>query len=125
MAWEIPRETKGWIVTTTYEDATLFMRVISWGNMIGLDDALEAIFGKDPTEMSMQDRSVRTVLSFGETAGALVKHGVLNQDLFCDVFWVDGIWARVGAHALAAREQENEPTLYENFEALVKVKDRS
>jgi hypothetical protein len=109
-------------MTTTYEEATLFMSVMNWGTLLGIDDALAAIFSPDSGELSMDDPNVRKVLSFAETAGALVKHGVLNVDLLRDVFWIDGIWARVSAHALAAREHEGEPTLYENFEALVKVR---
>jgi hypothetical protein len=57
-------------------------------------------------------------LFFGETVGALVKHGVLNRDLLLDVFWVDGIWAKVGPSALRAREIAGEARLYENFESL-------
>jgi hypothetical protein len=44
---------------------------------------------------------------------------VLDRDLIRDIYWFDGIWERVKFHALAAREEENEPSLYENFELLV------
>jgi hypothetical protein len=56
--------------------------------------------------------------------GALVKHNVLDRDLIRDVYWFDGLWTRVSPHAVAAREQENEPSLYENFEALVTVTEK-
>ncbi len=56
---------------------------------------------------------------FGETIGALVKHGVLNRDLVLDIFWADGVWALVGPSALRARASAGDPRLYENFEALV------
>jgi hypothetical protein len=106
-------------MTTTYEDATLFMSVLNWTTLSGLDDALAEIFRPNAGELPMDDANVRKALAFGETIGALVKHGMLNEALLRDVFWFDGIWARVSTHALAARAEENEPALYENFEALV------
>jgi hypothetical protein len=96
------------------------IQIMRWATEMGLDDALEFIFSGsfDPTA-EPPDRSVRTVLAFGETIGALIKHGALDQALVQDVFWFDGMWDRVGHHALAARAQEGEPALYEHFEALV------
>ena len=44
---------------------------------------------------------------------------LLDRDLLGDIFWLDGMWSKVGSHALKAREHEQEPRLYENFEALV------
>jgi hypothetical protein len=70
----------------------------------------------------MEDPNVRRILFFGEAVGALVKHHVLDLGLVRDVYWFDGLWSRVAHHALAAREEENEPSLYENFEALVSKK---
>jgi hypothetical protein len=54
----------------------------------------------------------------------VVKHNVLDLALVRDVYWFDGLWARVSPHALAAREHENEPSLYENFELLVSKKSQ-
>jgi hypothetical protein len=105
-------------MTATHEDAIVLMELMKWGTAMGLDDAMANLFKKEPETMSMDDPDVRTALAFGETVGALVKHGVLDFGLVSDVFWIDGTWAKVSAHALAARTQENEPALYENFEAL-------
>jgi hypothetical protein len=58
------------------------------------------------------------VLLYGETLGTLVKHDVLDRALITDLWWVPGIWARVRPAVLLTRERDNEPKLYENFEAL-------
>jgi hypothetical protein len=103
------------------EDAALMVQLMRWGTEMGLDESLRVIFGPgwDPETASMEDPAVERVLSFGETAGALVKHGLLARELLVDIFWIDGMWSKVGPHALKAREHEGEPSLYENFEALV------
>jgi hypothetical protein len=108
-------------MTATHEDAMLLMQLMRWGTELGLDDAMNTIFSEefDPAQASMADPSVRIVLGFGETVGALVKHHLLDLALARDILWFDGMWEKVGAHALAARAHENEPMLYENFEALV------
>jgi len=106
------------------EDAALMIQLMRWGTEMGLDESLRVIFGPnfDPENASMEDPAVEKVLSFGETVGAFVKHGLLDKDLLADIFWIDGMWSKVGHHALAAREHEGEPSLYENFEALALAK---
>jgi hypothetical protein len=108
-------------MVATYDDANLLIQTMRWGTEMGLDDAMAAIFdeGFDPETAPMDNPSVRIVLSYGETVGALVKNDVLNRDLLLDIFWADGIWPRVSRHALAAREQAGDARLYEHFEALV------
>jgi hypothetical protein len=108
-------------MVATREDAALMVQLMRWGSEMGLDDSLRVIFGPgfDPATASMEDPAVAKVLTFGETVGAFVKHGLLDKDLLVDIFWIDGIWSKVGQHALKAREHEGEPRLYENFEALV------
>jgi hypothetical protein len=99
------------------------LQLMQWGAETGLDEAMAEIFspGFDPATASMENASVRKVLYFGETVGALVKHDLIDLGLLRDVLWFDGMWTQVGPHALAAREQANEPTLYENFEALISM----
>jgi hypothetical protein len=107
----------------TYEDAQLVVQLMQWETAMGVDDALAVLFMEsfDPETAAIDDRNVRTVLTFGETVGALVKHHLLDRDLIRDVFWFDGIWERVKHHALHARNESGEASLYENFEALVSV----
>ena len=33
---------------------------------------------------------------FGKTVGTLVKQDLLNHDLVYDLWWVEGVWSRVG-----------------------------
>jgi hypothetical protein len=107
-------------MVATYEDAALVVQIVRWGTEMGLDDAAHAIFadGFDPEAASTDHAAVRKMLTFGETVGTLVKHGVLNRDLVQDLWWVDGSWGRVGPAARRERERLGEPRLYENFEAL-------
>ncbi len=109
----------------TYDDANLVMQIVRWSTEMGLDGAMKEIFseGYDANDKSPEDEAVRTVLAFGETVGTLVKHGVLDWDLLSDLFWIDGMWKQVAAHAAGLRERHNEPRLYEHFEALA-VRDR-
>jgi len=108
--------------SATHQDAMLMMQFLRWGTEMGLDDALRAIFSEDfdPEKEVMESPVVATVLTFGEAVATMVKHGLLDRGLLVDLLWVEGIWARVEPHARRARDQENEPRLYENFEALVK-----
>jgi len=112
-------------MAATYEDAGLLVQLLRLDAEMGLDDAMSAVFSPtfDPETASMEDPNVRKILFFGEAVGALVKHNVLDLALIRDVYWFDGLWANVSSHALAARAEENEPSLYENFEALVSKKN--
>jgi hypothetical protein len=87
---------------------------------MGLDEAMQEIFsdGYDPNDTSSEDEAVRKVLAFGETVGTLVKHGLLDWDLLSDLYWIDGMWKKVEAHAVALRERLGEPRIYEHFESL-------
>ncbi len=109
----------------TYEDASVLLQLLQWGATSGLEDALRRVFDPafavhpDP-DASGGDPAVGVALTFFETAGALVKHGVLDIDLLHDTYWVAGVWSRVSAYALAMRAHASEPRLYENFEALAR-----
>jgi hypothetical protein len=109
------------IMVATYEDAGLLVQLLRLDSAMGLESAMAAVFSEsfDAEKAAPDDPNVRKILFFGEAVGALVKHNVLNRDLIRDVYWFDGLWSRVGPHALSAREHENEPSLYENFELLV------
>ena len=107
-------------MAATYEDAQLVVQLVRWGSEMHLEDAVAELFGDDfnPDSASVELHSVRRVLMFGETVGTLVKQGVLDRDLVLDLWWVQGIWARVGPAALRQRAKLGEPRLYENIEAL-------
>jgi Domain of unknown function (DUF4760) len=98
----------------------LVVQLTRWSTEMGLDDAMKDIFadGFNAGDGSSDNESVRKVLNFGETVGSLVKHNVLDWDLLSDLFWIDGMWRQVEAHARYSRERTGEPRLYEHFESL-------
>jgi len=104
----------------TYDDAKLAVQLLSWGSQLGVLEAVSAVWAADydPESATSDDPSVRALLMFGETIGTLVKQDVLDRGLVHDLWWVEGIWSKVGPPALRQREQVGEPRLYENFEAL-------
>jgi hypothetical protein len=108
-------------MVATYDDAGLLVQLMRWGTEMNLEEGFTTIFSEefDPDASDRNDPGVGKVLLFGETVGALVKHGVLNRELVLDVFWADGIWAKVGPSALRVRERAGDQRLYENFESLV------
>ena len=104
----------------TYEDGNLVMQIVSWGTEMGLPDAVMTVLGDDfdPETATTNDSSVQKVLSFGEVVGTLVNQGVLDRGLVLDMWWMAGLWARVGPAAQRQREHLGEPRLSENFEKL-------
>jgi hypothetical protein len=107
-------------MAATQEDAALVMQLLQWGTAMGLEEAATALFAGafDPEAASAGDAPVTTMLAFGETVATFVKHDVLDEGLARDLWWLDGVWGRVGPAARRERERLAEPRLYENFEAL-------
>lgn len=104
----------------TYDDAALVVQLVRWETEMGLPESVSAIISDsyDPESAAADDPHVRSVLHFGETVGTLVKHGVLDKGLVLDLWWIEGLWSRVGPPARRGRERAGEPRLFENFEAL-------
>jgi hypothetical protein len=107
-------------VPATYEDANLIVQLLRWGTDLRLPEAVSAVMADsyDVDSATSDDPAVRSLLLFGETIGTLVKQDVLDRGLVFDLWWVEGIWNKVGPPALRFRERVGEPRLYENFEAL-------
>ena len=104
----------------TYDDANLVMQLVRWATDIHLRDAVIAVFADefDPEKANAEDPSVGTILNFGEVVGTLVNQNVLDRDLVLDMWWVQGLWARVAPAAQQQRDRMGEPRLSENFEKL-------
>ena len=105
----------------TREDAQLLIEIARWGTALGIEEVMPALFDEtfDPDTADAQiDKPVRTMLTFGESIGTLVKHDLLSAELVHDWLWIEGMWSRVGPAARRQRERFGEPRLYENFEAL-------
>lgn len=107
----------------TYDDANLVMQIVRWSTELGLPEALLGVLSNefDPGTASTADLSVQKVLNFGEVVGTLVKQGVLDRGLVMDMWWMEGLWSRVGPAAQRQRQQLGERRLWENFEKLTNV----
>ena len=81
------------------------------------------IFDEDfePEAASAGDEAICTVLTFGETAGTLVKNVLCDRDICLEWLWAEGMWERVEPAARQARERFGSDLLYENFEALAQT----
>jgi hypothetical protein len=107
----------------TYDDANLVMQIVRWSTELGLPEALLGLLSDqfDPETASTADLSVQKVLNFGEVVGTLVNQGVLDRGLVMDMWWIEGLWARVGPVARRQRAHLGEPRLWENFEKLARA----
>lgn len=107
------------------KDAELVVQLLQWGTAMGLEEAAHAVFddGFDPETASADDELVSRVLTYGEAVGTLTKNGLLDTELVLDLWWVSGLWSRVGPAGLRLREKYGVPELYENFEALARKQD--
>jgi hypothetical protein len=104
----------------TYDDANLMVQLLRWGADIDLPNAIAQVLSDDFDADTADGDSpaVRTVLSFMETVGTFVNQGVLDRGLVDDLFWLEGIWSRLGTAAIKQREHLGEPRLFENIEKL-------
>jgi hypothetical protein len=117
----------------TYEDARLLVEMVkltqdekfakarSWYFANLPEDPpmkLEEFENKFP-EGSEGNEAFSLVSSHFETAGVLVKHGVLNEDLYFDRYFVEPYWDRA---KVIVREQRGKwhPAIAENFEWLAR-----
>ena len=62
---------------------------------------------------------VGDVLSFFETAGVLVSHGLLNENLFFDASGIEFVWKKV-EHIIPAWQKADDPAIWENAVWLAK-----
>jgi hypothetical protein len=97
----------------TYDDANLVVQLLRWGAEMDLPSAMGQVVSDDYDSdvANANDPAVRTLCTF-------VKQGILDRGLVEDLWWIEGLWARVGPAAIRERKKMGEPRLYENFEAL-------
>lgn len=67
---------------------------------------------------SPDSEDVRTFLMSLETTAAFVRHGVLNEALVLDLFWMAGHWSRAEKIVKGWRKRLGSPGLYEHLEWL-------
>jgi len=64
------------------------------------------------------------VCLFCELAGVMVKHNLINHDLFFDVFLLGLYWQKAKSIIYGMRSDLQEPYLFENFELLYEMEQR-
>ncbi len=64
-------------------------------------------------ENSKEFAHVSDVLVGFETAGVLVSHGLLNENLYFDASGIEFVWKKVG-HLIPEMQKETSPALWEN-----------
>jgi hypothetical protein len=67
-----------------------------------------------------QFEQARMIFGFFENVGTLVKRGIIDADLLCDLWSpiIIGSWQRLSSWALSSRTAHRNEGLYENFEYL-------
>ena len=55
-----------------------------------------------------------------ETTATFVKHGLLNEALVTDLYWIAGAWRLTEKIVKGIRKEAGEPRLFENIEWLVR-----
>ena len=107
-------------MAATREDGQMLLGLLEFGVSLGSMEAARTVFDDafDPETASLDNEDVGKVLMFNETLGTFVKNGLVDAALVYDMWWVEGVWRRVGPYALRLRESAGEPRLYENFEWL-------
>jgi hypothetical protein len=119
------------VVTTppTAADAQLLVQLSIASSASGADRGWDvlATFDTPPTLGQLRKRCpvdseeysrVMRFLESCETMATFVKHGLLNEGLVNDLFWVTGAWKRVEKITKGLRKENGEPRLGENFEWL-------
>lgn len=114
----------------TYYDARLIIELSRWAQDWGFHEAnawLEqhadelrdyADFKRRFPAGTSEFKHIFTVLGFFENVGLFRKHGVIDEELLFD--WLDFTrpWSELAAVALGHRKDRENPTLWQNFEAL-------
>jgi hypothetical protein len=110
------------MMAATREDGQTLLGLLNFAVTLGAMDASRTIFDDawDPETAPLNNEDAGKVLMFHEALGTFVKQGLIDPGLVYDMWWVEGIWKRVGPYALRLREDAGEPRLYENFELLAK-----
>ena len=115
----------------TVQDAQLIMQAMSLMSQSGADYGFELLqaFETPPTLAQLRRKhprdsdeylQVQAFLSACEMIGTFVRHGLLNEVLVQDMFWIEGGWRLIEKLAKGTRKEAGEPRLFENAEWLAK-----
>jgi hypothetical protein len=114
-------------MTATHEDAIVALGIEQWAAAADMYTALREVWSDryDDTAPNFDDPNVGRLLHWGETVGTFIKHGLIDSEFAHDLWWIEGLWARLASAALARREKGGEPRLYKNFEWAAGVHPRA
>lgn len=75
-------------------------------------------FRRRAPEGSVEERYAHDIAGAIELAGVLVKHDLLDEDLFFDAYGIEFFWDGLEKWVRESRRQQGSDSLYENFEWL-------
>jgi Domain of unknown function (DUF4760) len=84
----------------------------------GLDAADYNEYKEKYSGASMERCHFVAVCGFFELSGVLVNHGLIDQDLYFDIFNPTPFWNKVKPIIEGMRNKRSDPYYYENFESL-------
>ena len=127
----VPKQAKPESVPTepTRDDASALIQLAQLHAQMQVSNGLDIVWRDDfPSDAYTIDawyppgtdgrRGLQAVLVWFQTAGTLVKHGLLHPGLCEDWSRADLVWARIRPMALADRSKTGDDTLWANFELL-------
>lgn len=108
----------------TKDDAEILLRLMKMNDTPQMEEAMDwfdsgfkakthAEFKEKYPEGSPGAKHFNRVMTQFELAGALVSHGILNENLYFDVSGIGFIWEKLGPIVEGARK-EMSPMLWEN-----------
>ncbi|HKT21418.1 MAG TPA: hypothetical protein VJR06_02165 [Nitrososphaerales archaeon] len=108
----------------TKQDADLLIKLLRMDSnpqmehaMTWLDEEFKAKtyaeFKKSSPEGTAANRNFGRIMGGFELAGALVSHGLLNENLYFDLSPIGAIWERLGP-IVEGQRKEMDPQLWEN-----------
>jgi hypothetical protein len=117
----------------TYEDAKLLLEFIELGYMDTMQKAFDWFWANLPEEppMTLEEfeqkfpagsagaKNLNLAAGHFETAGVLVRRGLLNENLFFDRFLIAPFWDRAKKVVKGSQKKYN-PLIGENFEWLAR-----
>ena len=108
----------------TKDDAELLIRLMQLGNTPQMEQAMvwmmsdlqaksyEEFHEKNPDGSPGEQNFSRVMTQF-ELAGALISHGILNENLYFDTSGIGFVWEKLGPIAEGMRKSMS-PALWEN-----------
>ena len=111
------------------EDATLLVRLATWGQQLPSETGITSSENLPKTWREFKEKyppsskefmELMSLMSWWEMLGSFYKRGLIAGELIYDWMSVAFAWKRLGPLALSQREEAGDPRIMENFELLAK-----